>query len=110
MSIQEPLGNNYRANNIMRGIRNSVNLLGISKKSTVEDEMDNDDEEANGAMDMDDLDVDAMEAINPSSTNKAKGKSKGSSKVSGFNLNEHDLWKQKRFLTTSEVRTYCCCY
>ncbi|XP_024394449.1 DNA-directed RNA polymerase I subunit 1 [Physcomitrium patens] len=100
--FQEPLSSSHRSNNIMRGIRNTVTLRSLRKKSNSDDEME-DVEESINAMDME-LDTDAMESMG--SAKKGKGCKVLNPKSSGFKAEDHESWSKKRFLTTSEVREH----
>lgn len=84
----------------MRGIRNTVTLRSLRKKSNSDDEME-DVEESINAMDME-LDTDAMESMG--SAKKGKGCKVLNPKSSGFKAEDHESWSKKRFLTTSEVK------
>lgn len=107
LTMQEPLSSNHRANNLMRGVHNTVSLRSVTQKSKGGDEMEGDEEADGDAMEIDEYDVDAMETTGtPSASKKNKGKRTTPVKV-GVKLNEYELWAQKRFLTTSEV--YCWC-
>lgn len=105
MTMQEPLSSNHRANNLMRGVHNTVSLRSVTQKSKGDDEMEGDEEADDNAMEIDEYDVDEMETTGTPSVSKKNKSKKNSSVKVGVKLNEYELWVQKRFLTTSEV--YC---
>lgn len=87
----------------MRGVRNTVSLRSLRKKSSSDVEMGGD-EEAIDAMDIDELDMDAMdssEAVKAAKGNK--GGKPSNPKLSGLKVSDYELWTKKRFLTTTEV-------
>jgi hypothetical protein len=109
LHIQEPLSNNFRANNIMLGISSEVSLRAPGKDVGSDDELGFD-EEPDDATEFDVLDTDAMEGGNGNDSltqtpKKGKGK-KGGTKPIGVKLDKVLAWSRKKFLTTSEVRTF----
>jgi hypothetical protein len=109
LHIQEPLSNNFRANNIMLGISSEVSLRAPGKDVGSDDELGFD-EEPDDATEFDVLDTGAMEGGNGNDSliqtpKKAKGK-KGGTKPIGVKLDKVLAWSRKKFLTTSEVTTF----
>lgn len=107
--FQEPLSNNFRANNIMLGISSEVSLRAPGKDVGSDDELGFD-EEPDDATEFDVLDTGAMEGHNGNDSltqtpKKGKGK-KGGTKPIGVKLDKVVAWSRKKFLTTSEVKEH----